>query len=190
MVAPILLFAVGNESRGDDALGILLLRELIDWLTPNRKTVSELPAQLQRAGDDFEMIEDYQLQVEHAMDMRDRRLVLFIDAGIGTHAPFAFYRAQPINESVLYSHSLAPEILLNVYKQFYREIPPDVFILCIRGESFELGEGLSDDAAAHLATAIEFSKRLLQVPEVEAWDQLCVRDTIANCKSRVNSLSL
>ncbi len=190
MVAPILLFAVGNESRGDDALGILLLRELIDWLTPNRKTVSELTPHLQRAGDDFEMIEDYQLQVEHAMDMRDRRLVLFIDAGIGTHAPFAFYRAQPINESVLYSHSLAPEILLNVYKQFYRETPPDVFILCIRGESFELGEGLSDDAAAHLATAIEFSKKLLQVPEVEAWDQLCVRDTIANCKSRVNSLSL
>ena len=81
-VAPILVFAVGNESRGDDALGPLLLRELQAWLTETG------------LADDFELLEEFQLQVEHAMDMKDRRLVLFIDAGLDTPAPYSFYRAQ------------------------------------------------------------------------------------------------
>jgi hydrogenase maturation protease len=190
MVAPVLLFAVGNESRGDDALGVLLLRELGAWLTTNKKLFSGLPLDLQSGGDMFELLEDFQLQVEHAIDMKDRRLVLFIDAGMDTITPFSFYRAQPINTSVLYSHSIAPETLLKVYTQFYCEAPPDVFILCIRGESFELGEGLSEHAADQLATAIKFSKRLLQAPEVDAWDQLCELNPIGHCNSFENNLSV
>ena len=160
MVAPVLVFAVGNESRGDDALGVLLLRELDAWLT----SIS--------ASDQFELLEDFQLQIEHAMDMKERRLVLFIDAGMDTAAPFTFYRAQSNEEPVLYSHALAPEALLKVYAQFYRETPPDVFILCIRGESFELGEGLSSQAEANLAGAFEFSKTLLTNPVSIAWENM------------------
>ena len=163
MLAPVLVFAVGNESRGDDALGVLLLRELAAWIISNN--VSE----------QFELLEDFQLQIEHAMDMKERRLVLFIDAGMDTAAPFTFYRAQSNDEPVLYSHELAQEALLKVYTQFYRETPPETFILCIRGERFELGEGLSCEAEANLASAFEFGKMLLTNPVAVAWKNMCLK---------------
>lgn len=163
MAAPFLIFAVGNESRGDDALGPLLLRQLESWLTETANTAQ------------FELLEEFQLQVEHAMDMKDRQLVLFIDASINTRAPFAFYRAQTSDTPVLYSHALAPEALLKVYTQFYQETPPAVFILGICGESFELGEALSVQAKVRLEAALDFSKKLLSNPTVAEWDNLCVQ---------------
>lgn len=181
MVAPVLIFAIGNESRGDDALGPLLLRKLDGWLKGLVNVEISTPSltlPLHGGGEFFELLEDFQLQVEHAMDMKDRRLVLFIDAGMDTGAPFSFYRAQKNAEPVLYSHALAPEALLNVYAQFYQEAPPDVFILCVCGERFELGEGLSPQAVERLALAFEFGKKLLHTPEVAAWDSKCMQKTV------------
>lgn len=163
MIAPVLIFAVGNESRGDDALGPLLLRQMDAWL------------QEESRSEQFELLEEFQLQVENAMDMKDRQLVLFIDAGMGTQSPFSFYRAQANDAPVLYSHELEPEALLNVYGQFYQEPPPDVFILCVCGERFELGDGLSPEAAERLSLAFEFGKKLLLQPEGQYWDNFSQR---------------
>ena len=44
------------------------------------------------------------------------------------------------------THALAPESVLDVYAQLRRVPPPPSFALCVRGESFELGEGLSTRA--------------------------------------------
>ncbi|MBI5435601.1 MAG: hydrogenase maturation protease [Nitrosomonadales bacterium] len=158
MAAPVLIFAVGNESRGDDALAPLLLRRLDAWLQKEGRSA------------DFELIEDFQLQVEHAMDMAGRRLVLFIDAGMDTPEPYAFYRALAGDTSTPYSHALAPEAVLAVYPQIYREAPPPAFILCIRGEQFELGSPLSPAAASRLDSAMNFMHKLLQGTEAAAWE--------------------
>lgn len=146
MTPPVLIFAVGNESRGDDALGPMLLRELALWLNANN------------LSEQFELIEDFQLQIEHSMDMKDRKWVLFIDAGMDTPAPFSFYPVQTNELPVLYSHALTPEALLRVYAQFYGEASPDAFILCIRGHSFELGEPPSPEGNANLALALQFAR--------------------------------
>ncbi len=172
MVAPVLIFAIGNESRGDDALGPLLLRELDAWLKANG------------LSDQFELLEDFQLQVEHAMDMQGRELVLFIDAGMDTRAPFDFYRAQTSDTPVLYSHALAPEALLKVYAQFYQESPPHVFILCVCGERFELGDDVSPQAVKRMVSAFEFGKKLLHAPEVAAWDSQCMQKSMEELMSR------
>ena len=60
---PLLLLTCGNPSRGDDALGPELARqfELSD-----------------RFADCLEVLIDFQLQVEHALDLVDRRLVIFL----------------------------------------------------------------------------------------------------------------
>lgn len=158
MVAPVLIFAMGNESRGDDALGPLLLRQLKLWLNESDN------------ASEFELLEEFQLQVEHAMDMKGRQLILFIDASINTCKPFGFYRAQSSDTPVLYSHALTPEALLKVYVQFYQEAPPASFILGICGEAFELGEGLSSQAMEGLVAAFEFSQQLLHQPNVIDWD--------------------
>ena len=168
MVAPILIFAVGNESRGDDALAPLLLRRLDAWLKEEGRSA------------DFELIEDFQLQVEHAMDMAGRRLVLFLDAGMNTLAPYAFYRAQSKDSRTPYSHALAPEAVLAVYPQIYREAPPPAFILCIRGEQFELGSPLSPAADSRLDSAMDFLQRLLQDTEVTTWEMCVQQQAVEN----------
>jgi hypothetical protein len=106
--------------------------------------------------------------------MKDRQLVLFVDAGINVQAPFSFHRAQQNTEPVLYSHALVPEALLKVYTQFYDIAPPDVFILCVCGEYFELGEGLSARSEQHLVSAFEFGKMLLEKPDSVVWENLCL----------------
>ncbi len=166
MPAPVLIFAVGNESRGDDGLGPLLLRELQAYL------------HVQGDADGFELLEEFQLQIEHAMDMQGRRLVLFIDAGMDTPAPFSFQRLEMNEEPVLYSHALEPQALLQVYRQFYQQMPPDVYVLCIRGERFELGEALSVNAVARKDMAFEFCKKLLREPDVGYWKSLCMPETL------------
>src|SRR5512139_1450227 len=104
MPRPILLLAIGNESRGDDALGPLLARRLDDWLgtTGLREQV--------------ELIEEFQLQIEHTLDMVERELVLFIDAGHeGVPAPFSFYEARARRLEGHTTHAVAPETLLGIY---------------------------------------------------------------------------
>ncbi len=170
MIPPTLIFAVGNESRGDDALAPLLLRRLDAWLKKEARSA------------DFELIEDFQLQVEHAMDMAGRKMVLFIDAGMDTPIPYAFYRAQAGDARTPYSHALTPEAVLAVYPQIYQNAPPPAFILCIRGEQFELGSPLSPAADSHLDSAMDFMKQLLQETEAMAWEiqaqQQATGDTI------------
>lgn len=153
---PVLIFAIGNESRGDDALAPLLARKLHNYLNKNN------------ISDKFELLEEFQLQIEHAMDMKDRQRVLFIDAGMDTPSPFAFYRIQASDEPVLYSHALKPSALLKVYEQFYNEAAPDSYILCIRGEQFKLGAALSLQAEVNLSRSLQFALSLL--PDEEVWD--------------------
>lgn len=172
MAAPVLIFAVGNESRGDDALAPLLLRRLGAWLKEEGCCA------------DFELIEDFQLQVEHAMDMAGRRLVLFIDAGMDTPAPYAFYRVQLINSCTPYSHALAPEAVLAVYPQIYHEVPPPAFVLCIRGEQFELGSPLSPQAISRLDSAMDFMRQLLQEAEVSVWEMQVQQQTVEDAAKR------
>ena len=155
---PILIIAVGNESRGDDALGPLLLRQLNEFTNPEQ----------------IDLLEDFQLQVEHAADLIDRDLVLFIDAGMDTPAPYSFRRIQPEDGRTLYSHALSPQAVLTTYVQVYQENPPPSFVLCVRGEQFELGAGLTRQAGHHLESSLKFLQQLLQQTHAATWDEHCI----------------
>jgi hydrogenase maturation protease len=144
----------GNESRGDDGLGPALL------------------ARIAAAWPELTIVEDYQLQIEHALDLVDADCALFIDAGKGTPAPFAFSRLAPKRDATHSTHALSPEAVLDVYVQVRGEAPPPAFALCVRGESFELGEGLTGDGAERLEAAWNFVQTLMGERTVEAWDKL------------------
>jgi hydrogenase maturation protease len=160
IVPPVLIFAIGNESRGDDAIAPLLLRKLATWLD-----TEEIAAQ-------FELLEDFQLQVEHATDMIGRDLVLFIDAGLDTRAPFSFYRAAANNSRTLFNHAITPEAVLSTYWQIYQQQSPPAFILCVRGEQFELGDPPTPEAEQHMKLAMEFLQELLQETDPDSWEKL------------------
>jgi hydrogenase maturation protease len=136
MTAPVLIFAVGNEARGDDALAPILLRRL-------------------QVGnqDNIEFIEEYQLQVEHVTDLVGRDAVLFIDADASCDAPFHFSRIDAAQDNSYSSHAMSPFALLHTFRQVYGSDAPTSFLLRIRGCSFELGDGLSDEATHNLEQA-------------------------------------
>jgi hydrogenase maturation protease len=158
MQPEVVVFAVGNRSRGDDAIGPLLLERIGSWLA----------AKGQAEG--FALVDDYQLQIEHALDLQGKRLALFIDAGHETPAPFHFYLTGPAPVAAVHNtHRLPPQGVLDVYRQFAGSEPPPSFVLCVRGEHFELGEGLSRAAEMHVEAAWRHLTQLCCRPDAALW---------------------
>ena len=155
----LLILAVGNPSRGDDALGPLFLERLA-------------ALRGQRGNEDeIELLTDFQLQIEHAVDLENRALALFVDASVSCPPPFQFTRLQPARDTSYTSHALSPAAVLYIYQQINGVSPPPAFQLAIRGERFELGDPLSAAAETHLAAALAFASRLLTMRDVKIWEQ-------------------
>lgn len=168
-ISPWLFLAVGNPSRGDDALG----PRLIEHMT-----------RIEAAADDVEFLVDFQLQVEHALDLQGRMGVLFVDAAhsgsllienggdssndksVGKTKSSAegepmtvnkygaaISRIMPAEKVPVASHALRADAVLHVSSQFDVNVPPS-WQLAIEGSCFSLGEGLSKSGEAHLDKAI------------------------------------
>ena len=160
MTAPVVVFAVGNPSRGDDAIGPVICGRLEKWL------------ENEGLADQVELIEDFQLNIEHALDLQGRELALFIDAGENTPAPFVFEQIYPSTAATHSTHALPPPAVLQVYRQTEGGEPPPAFVLCICGDRFDLGEGLSPTAQERLAEAMGLLEKLFRQPTLAAWSSL------------------
>ncbi len=154
MTAGLLVIGVGNPSRGDDALGPAFVEEL----------GAALAAEVARG--ELELVTDFQLQVEHALDLQGRAAVVFVDASVAAPAPFAYAAVAPDAGGFAYTtHALSPGALLATYRDVVGA-PPPAFVLAIRGEAFELGAPLSAAAQAHLARALAFFAARVRQAEV------------------------
>jgi len=138
----LLVLACGNPSRGDDALGPLLIERL---------------EALQRAGelDQVDLLVDFQLQIEHILDLQGRELVVFVDAAANGPEPFSFEPVQAEQEIGYTTHAMTPGALLRVFKQIRDEDPPAMRLLAIRGYAFDLGSSISGLALENLKKAID-----------------------------------
>ncbi|ANQ84584.1 hypothetical protein dqs_1540 [Azoarcus olearius] len=150
----LVVIAVGNDARGDDALGPLLLDRVVKAGFPGVR------AQL-----------EFQLQVEHALDISGAGLVLFIDAAHGLHTPYELSELEPARATPAFSHALAPAAVLAVLEQLEGHAPP-AFLLRVRGEQFGLGDSLSPLAEAALPLTWELLATLLSAPSLAAWRRL------------------
>ncbi len=155
----LVIFGWGNPSRGDDGLGPALMARVEAWL--------EQHAQV---GNIF-LVEDFQLQIEHALDLAGRDMGLFIDASASCEPPFEFRRLAPASDSSFTTHELSPEAVLHVYAQVHHEAPPPCFLLSVRGEAFELGQPLSESSAKYLDQAWAFLSPLLHHISPEVWEE-------------------
>jgi len=136
---PWLVIAVGNPARGDDALGPLLLERL-----------RELGVE---AGGEVDLLTDFQLQVEHALDLRGRRGVLFVDAArAGAARGAQLVPVQADTAPAAATHAMPPGAVLRVAEQIDGRAPP-AWLLAIEGASFGLGETPSDAGLRHLERA-------------------------------------
>lgn len=150
----VVVIAVGNDARGDDALGPMLLTRVTEAGFTGVKTQLE-----------------FQLQVEHALDLAGADLVLFIDAAHGLRHPCELQELEPARATPAFSHALAPEAVLAVLEQLEGHAPPS-FQLSVRGERFGLGEALSPLAKEAFDHAWELLATLLSAPGLLAWRRL------------------
>jgi hydrogenase maturation protease len=141
MTAPVLVFGYGNPARGDDALGPELARRL-----------EERHAGAIARGE-LEVLTDYQLQVEHALDLKGRRAVYFVDAS-ARGEPVEIRPVAAAQDESFTTHRLSPGALLHTYEAIEHAPAPPAWTVAIRGEQFELGAPLSEAARRNLAQAL------------------------------------
>ena len=153
--APCLLLAWGNRSRGDDALGPLLLDRIQHWLEGQ-------PLAYRWS---VECLEDQQLQIEHLLDLRGRQNVLFIDATMGLQTAFSASTLTPCRDHSVTTHALSPQAVLQAYQDVLGEPPPPCQLLGLRAGRFGLDNAPSPQALADLAEAEVW---------LQSWLQRCV----------------
>lgn len=142
-----LVFGWGNPSRGDDALGPLAVQAIEALGRP-----------------DVECLTDFQLQVEHALDLQGRRRVLFIDASRSVLAPYAVTPLQARADASYTTHEMSPEAVLHVYGSVLGGPPPPALLLAIRGDRWMLGTDPSPEAMANLTAALDWVRDWLGEP--------------------------
>jgi hydrogenase maturation protease len=141
-VRPVLALGIGNPSRGDDAIGPLLIEALAD-------------VQARGGLPDVALLADDQLLPEHVLDLRGRALVIFADAAASGPAPFALRPVVPATRFAHATHTSSPGELLALMASLYGT-PPRAWVLAIRGFRFTLGDPLSPRARANLDSATDW----------------------------------
>lgn len=144
--AATLVFGWGNPSRGDDALGPLFIARCQALATSHPEWGG------------IECMTDFQLQVEHALDLQGRERVLFVDASRDCAAPFEVTTPTPARDRSFTSHAMTPQAVLQVYLELELDAAaPPCRLLAIRGEAFELGQDLSQAAQTNLDAALTWA---------------------------------
>ena len=156
----IIILGCGNPSRGDDAIGPALLERVMRHISLH----PEIPVAA---------VEDFQLQVEHALDLEDRDLALFVDAAASGPDPYALTRILPLADSSFTTHAISPQAVLHAFRALGNREPPPSFVLGVRGHSFELGDDLSPEARNNLEAAWGLLEQLLETPSLGLWEGLC-----------------
>lgn len=137
----LLIIGIGNNGRGDDALG---------W---------SFAEALENDGFHGDIRLCYQLQIEDVEVVRDYHSVLFVDAYKGLlEQGFRYSRCEPALEFSFSTHQLTPPTVLFLCRELYGYIP-QAELLCISGKKWDLHIGMSIYARRNLARALEFYKQ-------------------------------
>lgn len=142
----ILIIGYGNPGRRDDGLG---------WLAAD---------QIERAGlPSVRVCTDYQLNIEHAADVAESNVAIFIDAAVqADDRPFFFRRLLPRHTGAFSTHVMRPEAVLALAQQTM-QWRGCAYLLGIRGYDFDaFEETLSPGARSNLCAATEFLIHALQ----------------------------
>ena len=134
-----MLLALGNTTRGDDGVGVVLGRALAAKLPPGGVHVEEA----------------VQLLPEHAEAAARAEAVVFLDATV-TGAPGEVHthhvNARSAREALL--HALTPEEILGLARVAYGKMPQGLLVT-VAGKDFSFVERLSAEVQAAVPGAVE-----------------------------------
>lgn len=149
---PVVVFAAGNDARGDDAIGPVLLA----WIESRRWA-------------HVRTVFDFQFQIEHALDLDGAALALFIDAHAAQARPVSLAEIVSVEATAAGTHALSPAQVMGVHGRVSAAEAPPAFVLSVAGDAFELGEAMSATASAAVDQAKDWITTLLTTPDLAAW---------------------
>lgn len=145
----ILIYAFGNPGRQDDGLGNRLVEELEPWLK-------------EEGFDQVTTESNYQLNIEDADNIKDRDIVVFVDASIEDIENFHLGIVEPSEgRSEFTMHAASPAYILALCIKLYQK-HPNTYLLQIRGYEWEFLEKLSSRAEKNLFLALGFIKERIK----------------------------
>ncbi|MGB8278950.1 MAG: hydrogenase maturation protease [Methylovirgula sp.] len=132
----VLVLGYGNPGRQDDGLGPAVAAEIDALGWPN-----------------VTAYDNYQLNIEDAMDVAAHDVVWFVDAAKAGPSPYDLRDLSAASTIEFTSHILRPEAVLAIARQYYGK-SPQAFLLAIRGYQFEFVEELTVGAIDNLRLAL------------------------------------
>jgi hydrogenase maturation protease len=133
----VLVLGYGNPGRQDDGLGPAVAAGIDELRWPN-----------------LTAFDNYQLNIEDAMDVAAHDVVWFVDAAKSGPSPYAVRDVSPASTVEFTSHIVRPEAILAIARQCYGGAP-QAFLLAIRGYEFEFVEALTPRATDNLRAALD-----------------------------------
>jgi hydrogenase maturation protease len=132
----VLILGYGNPGRQDDGLGPAVIAEIESMGLPN-----------------VTAFDNYQLNIEDAVDVAAHDIVWFIDAARIGASPYSVSAVSPSPGIEFTSHIVRPEAILAIARQCYGAAP-QAYLLAIRGYEFEFIEALTPGAKDNLDAAL------------------------------------
>jgi hydrogenase maturation protease len=148
----ILIYGYGNPGRQDDGLGIVLTQKLEKWVSENKIS-----------GIDFDS--NYQLNIEDAVAITQKDLVIFVDASEEDIEDFCLSKVDGSSKVSFTTHAASPGYIVQLCRELFQK-EPLVLLLHIKGYEWAFQEGLSEQAQENLDQALAYMKYLLTHPEI------------------------
>lgn len=138
-----LIYGIGNLGRSDDGLGIRFISEIenfqltqkSDWL------------------DSVKLMENYQLNIEDALEISNYDIVLFVDA-IKSKKEIKVIKIEPSNQFEFSTHAMTISSILSLCQGLYHK-NPECYLLTIPGQEWGISERLSNQAKMDLQRALK-----------------------------------
>lgn len=143
----VLVYGYGNPGREDDGLGPLFIERLEQSGSPWVSGV--------------ELYSNYQLNIEDALLISEKDLVIFVDASKEGIDDFSFREVLPASRMSFFTHGLTAEDVLGLASQLYNRRPA-TYLLGIKGYSWEPHERLTRKAQDNSQKAFSFLHRKLE----------------------------
>ena len=142
----VLVLGYGNPGRQDDGLGPAVAARIDGLGWPN-----------------ITAYDNYQLNIEDAVDVAENDVVWFVDAAKAGPSPYGVRDLLPASTIDFTSHLVRPEAVLAIARQCYGK-SPQAFLLAIRGYRFEFVEELTNGAVDNLHVALAMLTDRLRAP--------------------------
>ncbi|MBT3302938.1 MAG: hydrogenase maturation protease [Bacteroidetes bacterium] len=148
-MSELLIYGYGNPGRQDDGLGNSFIEELDKWVEANK---------LSHISTDS----NYQLNIEDADAIKDKQVVLFVDASIEEIDDFCISRVESSDSTIEFTmHAVSTSFVLDLCQKVYNK-SPKTYLLHLKGYEWDFAEGLTDKAKANMDKALRLIQTVIQ----------------------------